>query len=532
MTQVSKAVTMHGRTHRYNGDEAGFFAFLGSLVAQHGPDGAMVVSDATADSAPESTPPTPRSAPAPRLAPESAPAVSLAGPAVPQSNPPSSPRSAPPILAGVSEADKLRALADREAAIKAGFSLKETLYDIGTAVNSVGVANARKSRAEYDARPEADVALASLIKRVADERRSDRHVNLADLRMSPTGKLTAPYKDGRAEVWLTEDALCQLAQKAGMGSGDFLLRAWPELRSFNVNEWMARIGQREEDARKAVMGTRTAPPESTGVKLRVRDARDGQREVFAVTSQSYTPFDIDKIAEAIKLASPGGKADIKYDGRRARIDLIWHSDVAPERYVCGEAFKAGVSIRTDDTGGGSVRGGGVAYFNRCLNLIVIDRAAKETIRIRHMGDVRELARRFREGFRDAMASIEHFRLAWGAAHEAPILETAESGGEDLTGKRLSEVIPGFFRGMIERELVTIPGRREETIEKLVKAWDWDESAAKHHHNGINRAALVNAVTRAAHAELDLDPWTVSEIERDAVALVYSKRPLPWIGSKK
>lgn len=527
MDTVCYAVTMHGKARTYMGPGSGLFPFIEAIVAREGHDPSMKVEPQNPDAEP--CPETPRSArPASLPAPESAPAVSVVQ--APVSQPaPSSPRSAPPLFAGLSEDGRARALADREAAVKAGFTLKDTLYAIGTRVNETGVANARRSREEYDARPDANEALLAFERRIAAERRRDRNVLVSDLSMASDGKILA----GQNGAWLSEEALTQLGQRLGMGGGDFLARCWPELRAHNVNEWVAKVRRDHEEACRLYARTskRSAPPEAPSLKMRVRDARDGQREVYAVTSTAYTPFDVDKIAEAIRRANPGGKASIEYDGRRARFDILWHSNVAPEQYVCGEAFKAGAYVRTDDTGGGSIRGGGVAFFNRCLNLIIIDQAQRETMRIRHIGSIDDLTKTFRVGFKKALDSVEHFRKAWGVAHEENIVATAESGGESLEGKRLSEVLPGFFRGMLDRELVTIPGRKEETIEKLVSAWEWDTSSAKAQHNGINRAALVNAVTRAAHHDLDLDPWTQADLEKDAGALVYSRKPLPWVGAK-
>jgi len=49
------------------------------------------------------------------------------------------------------------------------------------------------------------------------------------------------------------------------------------------------------------------------------------------------------------------RAEVVNDGYRARLSVLFHSNLLRERCVAGEIFKAGVSITTADDGTRAVR---------------------------------------------------------------------------------------------------------------------------------------------------------------------------------
>jgi hypothetical protein len=228
------------------------------------------------------------------------------------------------------------------------------------------------------------------------------------------------------------------------------------------------------------------------------------------------------VAEAFRGMEARGTVD--YDGARTRIEAIYHSDIQPEDYVAGEFFKAGVIIRTDDTGGGSLKVSACVWQNLCLNLIIIDDAEQEVASLRHTGNKESMAERFRQALEEAAGKVEAFRMKWGGACR-----------EDLARDRanvlaIDQVVEGYFNGVIEKELVPVRGRRPEVLKQLVSMHAKDVSSARVNAT-VTRASIVNAFTRWAH-EVNHDPFFADDVSRAAGKLVTSNKPLPFLPLEK
>lgn len=436
------------------------------------------------------------------------------------------------VFEGVSAEGQARSEADLKAAREAGFAPAQCLYTRGTRVNQTGVENARQSRVEYDEKPYVTSACQDLILKIDAEDRKDETRNVADVRMAAkdnhkylTGDLVLnPGQSNMGVFAVEEKALPGLVSRLGMptGAGTYLAQVYPELRAMNVNQWCTQWAEDEKEER-------AENPEAATETLVLRTRVTGgttKRQVFAAVSERYTAFDIDRIAEAVRIATPPeARGSITYDGYKARFEVLFHSNVQPEDYVCGEFFKAGVIISTDDTGGGSLRGNSVVWQNLCLNLIVIDKANEDIFRIRHMGSVQAMAREFQKGFEQALNKISHFVKAWGYACKEDIRQYIPAKDRGIS---MAEAFPGFWNGILERELVPVRGKRPEVLKQLQACWDVDNSSATQHHSGYTRAALANAFTRFAHTVPQPSPWAEDEIQRAAGALVYSHDPIPYL----
>lgn len=416
-----------------------------------------------------------------------------------------------------------RSKTDLEAAREAGFAPKRTIYTRGTRVIQLGTDNARQARSDFEAKPTVADYCQELARTVAKEDRKDLVSNVRHLRMNGRGEIQ--LGEARDVASVEERAFPSLVQNLQMppGAGSYLSAAWPELRAMNVNAWTEQWGA--DEAEYAQQGHDDAPD-----TLVLRTRRSGDtRAVFAAVTESYTAFDVDKIAEAIRLATPpGARGTVTYDGYKARFEVLFHSDVKPEEFVAGEFFRAGVVISTDDTGGGSIQGSAVVFQNLCLNLIVIDEAKQDLFRIRHVGSIRDLARKFSQGFQSALGKLDHFVKAWGYAARENVLDHIPASERPI---RLADALPGLFNGIIERELVPVRGRRVETVKRLVQAWEADKSSATIHHKGATRAAIANAFTRFAHETPQATPWIEDEIQQAAGALIFGKAPLPYLPIK-
>ncbi len=414
----------------------------------------------------------------------------------------------------VSASGAARSEDDKLAAQLSGFAPKQTIYTRGTMVVELGVDNARLSRVEHDKKPLTEDACTSLIDVIDAEKRIDRIFQVSDLRMSKTGALMAPSQFGPnlAEVGsMGERAFKSFLARTDIGGADYLSRIPPMLRSTNINHWMTgRDG--------------LTIPEGE-IKLRTRRGREG-REIFAAVSPKYTSFDVDRIAHELRTAikGTGARGSVVYDGEQARFEAIWHTDVQPEEFVCGEFFKAGIVITSADDGRGSCRVSAVVWQNLCLNLIVIDEAEQELARIRHTGSEQRISDTLRAAFDAAKDKVGHFVKKWGYAcrDDARTLNT-ETCAQGLVS--LEEALPGFFNGIIERDLVPVRGKRQDVVRALVAMHDKDQSSATM-HAPVTRASLANAFTRYAH-EVNGSLWQEEAIQRGAGKLVQLTGTIPF-----
>jgi hypothetical protein len=440
-----------------------------------------------------------------------------------------------------------RSQRDREAAVAAGFSPRQPVYRQGLRADGM-----QKHRAKFDKLPNARDAAQRLIDQVIREQRDQVEFAAVSTRVNDKGRLAL----GRGRRLLfTERSFASLVARLDMpdGAASYLPEIDPELRALNMNHWIAGPFAFAEDKRleeKRREGKKAEPKQLT---FRTRlaggydpEAHPGDRECFAVVSGKYGEFDADEIARAVKMATPAdARARVTYDGFRTKIDVIFFSNIEPKHAVAGEFFQAAVQIRSDDAGGGSIVVSAALHQNLCLNFIILDKAVGEVARIRHVGSTEELAKKFTEAFEAALKKIEHFTQAWGYAQEedaaARALATAKQTGaitaEELDAyvvRPVSEVLPGIFNGLIERELVPVSKRnRAETVQQLMTMWERDESAATRQRDTfLTRAAVVNAVTRYAH-EVNEDPFLESELEAAGGALLFGKDgaapgPLPFV----
>jgi hypothetical protein len=403
-----------------------------------------------------------------------------------------------------------------------GFSPAPPVYAVGSRVNELGVRNAESSRVEYDALARVSEYCGALIQTVIDEHRKDVKVDrFTSMRMTPDGMVTR----GKEPVRLTEQAFGGLITRAGIGGHQYLSKCPPALRATNINFWQEEAARNElvEEAQAMRLKDKSWKPKDATFRTRINR---GNREVFAVVSGSYGAFDVDKIAQALSMASPpDARGSVVYDGTRAKFEVLFHSNVAPEEFVAGEFFKAGVLVRTDDTGSGAIRISAVVWQNLCLNLIVLDECVQEIAAIRHVGTVEALAVKFREGFKKALGSIDQFLEKWNYAAKDDV--SSHLVDERHVSLPVSMVLPGLFNGILERELVTVRGSRKDAVAGLVRMYEKDDSAARVNSviDGVpfvSRAAVVNAFTRYAH-EVNSDPFEQDTIERQAGGLLNVTR---------
>lgn len=413
---------------------------------------------------------------------------------------------------GVSKEGAERAKADELAAIEAGFSVAPPIYEIGSLVNQWGVDNFRASRSEFEAMPTTTEACEKLVAQVHAEDRRDVTVALSNLRMLDNGRLTRGKGNG---LPITERALSGLGAHVTPGGAGYLRKCPPELRATNVNHWCetramkedgratnALVRQWEENGRQGPQPAPVMVPREVCLRTRM-NGTTSERENFAIVSPGYSAHDIDKIAEQVmhsEAIPADARADIVYDGYKARIDVLFHSNVQPEKVVAGEIFKAGIMLKTADDGSGSIQIAAQVWRNLCLNLIIIDHAKEMVMRRSHRGN--GLPEAVEAGIADAMQKVAVFADKWSEATLENVLEKYDC-----------QDIEAVFRGLVFNKVVTAPGCNAKAMfERLMRAWQMEP--------GYSKTAVVNAVTRAAHE----NPWTkweaVEALETTGGALLY------------
>lgn len=410
-----------------------------------------------------------------------------------------------------------RSKLDLAGARAAGFSPADTLYERGTRVVQLGVNNARRSRIDHEKKPTVADYCGEFTQLIAGENRADRVVPVRELKMLEDGWL----ERGGNKLPIAEPAFLGLLSRMGIRGGRYLADLEPVRRAYNFNTDVAEWVKRETEQ----------GGEPGNVTLRLRKKAGNGPEIYAAVGGRYAPFDCDKIAAALALAAPkDARGTVAYDGRQTRFEVMFHSDIQPERYVCGEFFKAGVLVRTDDTGGGSIKLSAVVWQNLCLNLIILDKSTQEIASLRHVGSVDALADKFRAGFDQALRSIDHFRKAWGYALGDDVVADARNEHREAYDLSVDQVMAGVFSGVVDDHRMPLPrsqGKRAEIVGDLMSMWKRDESAAA----GPTRAAVVNAVTRYAH-EVNQDPWREDALQSAAGSLLFGRgsakpKALPW-----
>lgn len=390
-----------------------------------------------------------------------------------------------------------RAASDERIAKSLGFSPAPPVFEIGTVVNSIGVANFKRSRQEWATMPSLPELARTFTDRVAAEQRTDSVVNAHQITMLPSGELRV---DG--EIYLTsERAIEGLATHVTPGGAGYLRACPPELRSANLNHWLGQAFVKDARASKTAG---TYVQKARQLTLRKRARKGGRREVYAACGPKYAAFNVDRVVREAAAAIGGdARGLVTYDGYRMTMDAMFHSNIVPHNAVAGEFFKATIRVQAADDGSGAVKVKLGLWRNLCRNLIIVD---FDTVLIgsrRHVGeatieaDIRELL----------TTADERIQLIVG--------KWSEASTEDVLARYDLTDVDEVFRGLVVNRCVEAPGvKGEDLIKRLHTAWEREP--------GYSKTAILNAITRAAH-ENTWSSWADAEdLESQAGELLYQK----------
>lgn len=405
----------------------------------------------------------------------------------------------------VSELAAERVARHEVALSKMGIALPPPIYAPGSRVNSWGVDNFRTKREEWAAQPLTSEALLTIAEHVKAERREDVNVPAHTLRMEDDGSLRGP---GIGTLTLEESGLkgllSMLAKDGGFdGHADvidssrlvfprgatLMTEMPPHLRAHVFNTMLNERGNAGQD-----------------VMLRTRKYNGDDRSVFAVQSTSYGAFDADQVATAIAdaLHDSGARGEVIYNPRTTslRAHAMWAADNVVD-FSAGDVFKVGGTFRTNDAGGGSIRGDAGAWRNLCLNLIIIGAGKASVFRVAHKGSMDQVAQEIRAGMDNLKSGFATFLDEWGYLRPNAITDIT------LWGERFDGVEHALTWG-VEHKRITAEVKRNVLLETLLTAHSEEP--------GNTLADLVNSMTRAAHMDL-INDCARDTLERRAGELV-------------
>jgi hypothetical protein len=343
----------------------------------------------------------------------------------------------------------------------------------------------RVTRSRFEHMPALADAARAFREQIRAEERRDKPVKFGDLAFAPNGGLYNKHGDPSKASRLEPRAFSQLCAKLGIGNGrEYLLGMDPERRAHNLTADLARAG-------------------STDAVLRCRRNKSGRYQIMAVVSPRYRAFDgVEVLRELENRAAPDSKGLVLYKGDSWKI-CAFDPNARPAGWEGGraDAGSCGVMLKGDDTGHGSIQGGGYAFRFVCSNGMVL--GSGDLDRKVHLGRHGSMQYAVREMIRDAYRDGGDFGQIYT---------------EGLTA------VPVDALGELQKvetylQSLAVAGKREELVPSLQRALAWEEQ-----HTGRAAASLTNianAITRVAHTERSGD--NVTEWEQSATK--YLRRGL-------
>lgn len=393
------------------------------------------------------------------------------------------------------EAEK-RILVHDEEARKAGFAPATPYFAIGTRLAEVGKDNFRQSRIAFEHMPTVGDAMAELVEQVKSEKRQDFVTDASKIHALKDGRL---FLAKEAEpVLFTDNGFKQFVQRLAEHNGvrnpaAYLSDIEPERRARILNEELKNAGD-------------------LGFKLRVRQP-NGDLQLYASLGPDYPTVDADALAEAVvaKHITDDGRARVVYSGTRSQIDVLYHSNLAPEDVGVGEFYRAGLRITSDDDGTESVRGKSMLDRALCINLTTASSEQTSVVR-RHIGKVENIMEAVKGAMDINYGQLKFFIEAFTAREKEDVRKILSKGVPKTLIVKLDTPKP-VFEFMFEDKKWAVSGASPADIaEAATTAWLKEEA-------DWSVAGLSNAVSRAAHEGNWSVPFVGETLEDRAGALI-------------
>jgi hypothetical protein len=342
---------------------------------------------------------------------------------------------------------------------------------------------------------------------LAREEREDYTVPVSEIRMDDLGKISR----GKGRLPLERSAaaqLCDAILPGGSRGVGYLLYCPPALRAENVNFW------REEQVRRAIED-RTGKTKPTAdflsrtMLLRTRKQRpESPRSIFAALGEHYPQVDADKLAKVVaeETGGKGARGAYTYDGLKSRLDAIWHlPESAFAGMRVGRSYKAGVTVRGEDSGRGCVTVQAVVWDAVCVNLTTVEREI-DVAALVHKGKVTDILAAVRSAIRQAENRIEEFVDVWSEAERHAVVGESWHHGD----------IEPVFARLLEKDLIPTPvGMDQKSMLLRLRRAYWSRDVAP------TVKGIADAVTQIAHADAWKSPWATDDLQTAAGNLVWN-----------
>tara|TARA_R100001594_G_scaffold7620_1_gene20464 strand:+ start:27011 stop:28876 length:1866 start_codon:yes stop_codon:yes gene_type:complete len=389
-------------------------------------------------------------------------------------------------------------------------SITKAGYERGTAVVDLGYDNLAVARTTWDNKPDATTAANDFFKCIKREEREDIVLELSELRMQDDGSLTTGM--GGQSLVFEEHGLKQLLAATRFGAkgdrseavGPLFPRAFetmkaldPDVRAYVFNEHMKRHCSYD----KAMM-------------FRTRK-NVNKRSIFGVVGEKYQPYDADKVACMVANAVQDMpfKAELKYnaDTTNLMMDITMHAPEDLVDFSAGELYEVGFRFKSNDRGGGSINGSAIAFWNECLNMIILHSQKKEVMRAIHKGNMAEKMQAIREAMNAARPAMERFAQHWGIlAHASAQSMISNKDIDDYAtdGDTSPHIL---IKKLVAEGKVASGIGRDAAVQMMFNSYA-DQGG------GDTVQDVINAITRMAHQHL-VNDCARDTLEREAGLLV-------------
>ena len=388
-------------------------------------------------------------------------------------------------------------------------SITKAGYKRGTAVVDVGYDNLKAARTVWDEKPDAYTAASQFIGLIQSEDRQSVDVPLHNLRMRDDGIIQGLGEYG--ELGIEENALRQLLAATRFGAGVDMVSAGSLFpRGFHTMKSL------DPDVRAYVFNEHMKRHCSTDKVMRFRTRKNGShRSIFGVVGTGYQEYDADKVANMIQLAVDDMpyKADIQYNSETTNftMDLTMHAPDDLVDFSAGDLYEVGFRFKANDRGGGSINGNAIAFWNECLNMIILHSKNKEIMRAIHKGNMQQKMEAIQKGMQDARPAMERFAQDWGILGQTASLSQVSSKDMDDYGFDGANGSHILIKKLVAEGKVASGIGRDAAVQMMFDSYA-DQGG------GDSVQDVINAITRMAHQNL-VDDCARDVLEREAGALV-------------
>lgn len=378
----------------------------------------------------------------------------------------------------VSELARARVEAHDEYFRSKGLALPPPIYAPGMRVLSLGDENFKLSRQKHEELPLVEDSMQLIKDQVNRELRDDLVVQLRDVKMLDDGTLNIGSECFRLETIGLEQIINQLADVLPRARS-LMLKLEPDLRAQVFNRQLAKANQSDE------------------LKIRTRVGGSTKTSIYSVVTKSYTPFDINVIANSVykSLAGKGYRGEAYYNPKdtKLRVNAFYHADNIVD-LAAGDVFKTGITVKASDNGTGGIHVAAVVIRNLCLNLIILGEGNKKLLSKRHRGELQDIAWRIDMAIAAGDSMFEPFAKEWKIARNTPASDYfAEYDEKAIATQLAAELDIGYKLEVIEALLEEAYNKERGT-----SLADWNNALTRLHESKLMDESRMEKVEALAY----------------------------------